>query len=436
MQTEPKTDTAPLSMRRNFGWNLAGNVIYAACQWGMLVVVAKAGSVDLVGRFILGLAVAAPVILFGNLQLRIIQATDAENKRTFADYYNLRLLTNAAALAVIIGIALFARVPAESRAVIIAIGIAKAIEAISDIIFGLFQKMEMMDRVARSMIVKGIASLGAFAAVMYATGSLLAAVASLAAVRLLVLVFYDMRNARAVSMESHEVLGRLVVRLDLMRDARRTLLNLAFTALPLGAAALLTSLFANIPRYFVQHFHGESLLGYFAAIAYVIVAGNILANALAQASSARLGKYFAADPSAFCRLLAKLLFFSVVLGTAGVLAVALFGREILTILYQSDYAEHNEVFVWIMGAAALLYPMWFLNYAMTAAGRLKVQTVLSIAAVLAVAAGCLLLVPERGIVGAAIAMFFANGVRLAGSLAVNVLFITARFRAQSKTVGA
>jgi hypothetical protein len=34
------------------------------------------------------------------------------------------------------------------------------------------------------------------------------------------------------------------------------------------------------------------------------------------------------------------------------------------------------------------------------------------------------------------AMFFANGVRLAGSLAVNVLFITARFRAQSGAVGA
>ena len=27
-----------LSLRRNFSWNLVGNVIYAGCQWGMLVV--------------------------------------------------------------------------------------------------------------------------------------------------------------------------------------------------------------------------------------------------------------------------------------------------------------------------------------------------------------------------------------------------------------
>jgi hypothetical protein len=32
---------APLSLRRNFSWTLAGNVVYAGCQWGMLVALAK-----------------------------------------------------------------------------------------------------------------------------------------------------------------------------------------------------------------------------------------------------------------------------------------------------------------------------------------------------------------------------------------------------------
>ena len=30
-----------LSLRVNFAWTLAGTVVYAACQWGVLVVLAK-----------------------------------------------------------------------------------------------------------------------------------------------------------------------------------------------------------------------------------------------------------------------------------------------------------------------------------------------------------------------------------------------------------
>ncbi|NLE39325.1 MAG: hypothetical protein GX621_14995, partial [Pirellulaceae bacterium] len=33
----------PLSLRRNFSWTLAGNLVNAACQWGVIVVLAKLG---------------------------------------------------------------------------------------------------------------------------------------------------------------------------------------------------------------------------------------------------------------------------------------------------------------------------------------------------------------------------------------------------------
>jgi hypothetical protein len=50
-----------LSLRRNFAWTVLGNVTYAACQWGMLVALAKLGSPEMVGQFALGLAIGAPV---------------------------------------------------------------------------------------------------------------------------------------------------------------------------------------------------------------------------------------------------------------------------------------------------------------------------------------------------------------------------------------
>jgi polysaccharide biosynthesis protein PslG len=39
----------PLTLRRNFSWTFIGNVVYTACQWGMLVVLAKLGSSEMRG---------------------------------------------------------------------------------------------------------------------------------------------------------------------------------------------------------------------------------------------------------------------------------------------------------------------------------------------------------------------------------------------------
>src|SRR2546425_157717 len=79
MATGVRTDlVAPRSLRANFSWTLAGNVVYAACQWGMLIVLARLGSPTMLGQFALGLAVTTPVIIFANLQLRAVQTTDAK----------------------------------------------------------------------------------------------------------------------------------------------------------------------------------------------------------------------------------------------------------------------------------------------------------------------------------------------------------------------
>jgi hypothetical protein len=82
-----------LTLRVNFVWTLTGNVFYAACQWGILVVLAKLGTSQMVGEFALALAITAPVVIGAGLSLRGIQATDARSQYRFGDYLLLRLLT-------------------------------------------------------------------------------------------------------------------------------------------------------------------------------------------------------------------------------------------------------------------------------------------------------------------------------------------------------
>ena len=75
-----------LSLRKNFTWTLAGNVVYAGCQWGMLVVLAKLGTPEMLGQFALALAITAPVMMFAYLGLRNVLATDARSEYLFGHY--------------------------------------------------------------------------------------------------------------------------------------------------------------------------------------------------------------------------------------------------------------------------------------------------------------------------------------------------------------
>ena len=169
---------------------------YALCQWGMLSVLAKAGSAGLVGQFALGLAVAAPVFMFANLQLRAVQATDMHGEYRFCDYFTLRVLTTAAGLLMIAGLMSVLHYDRVTRDVILLVATAKSIECMSDVIGGLLQLHERLDQVARSLMIRGVLSLCAFGTAFLCTHSLIACTAAMCVAWLAVLIGYDLRRAR------------------------------------------------------------------------------------------------------------------------------------------------------------------------------------------------------------------------------------------------
>ncbi len=160
----------------------------------MLVVLAKLGTPEMVGQFALGLAITAPVVMFASLELRGIQATDAKREYLFGDYLGLRLITTVLAVLVIMGIVLVSGYRLETALIVFMIGLAKAFEAVSDVFYGLLQQRERMDRIAKSMIIKGPLSLVMMGIGVYLTGSVLGGVIGLVLVWALLLFIYDIRS--------------------------------------------------------------------------------------------------------------------------------------------------------------------------------------------------------------------------------------------------
>lgn len=420
-----------LSLRANFSWTLLGNLVYAGCQWGMLVVLAKLGSPAMVGQFSLGLVVTAPVFMLTNLQLRGVQATDAVREYYFGDYLSLRLITTVLALVIIAGVALTSRYRLEVILVVLMLGLAKAIEAVSDIFYGLLQQHERMDCIARSMIIRGFLSLLLLSAGIWLTGSLFWGVLGLAVGWAVVLLGYDLPNGVLVLRGVPGQWGSISVLTDLMMASHclrelRILVSLARKALPLGVVMMLISLNTNIPRYFIEQSQGVYHLGVFAALAYLIVAGSTVVGALGQSASPRLAKYYAAgNGSAFRDLLLKLTCIGVLMGIAGTLLARVAGQEILTLLYQPEYAAHSDVFVLLMISAGLGFVASFLGYGMTAARYFRVQLPFFLVVTGTTALACAWMIPSRGLYGAAIALIISSVVQFIGSGAILVYALRA-----------
>jgi len=423
----------PLTLRRNFSWTFTGNLVYAASQWGMLVLLAKLGSPEMVGQFTLGLAVTAPVIMLTNLQLRGIQATDAKGDYVFSDYLGLRLIGTGLALLIIAGITLKAGYRWETSLVILAIALAKAFESISDVFYGLIQQHERMDRIAIALMIKGPLSLLLLGIGVSLTGSVVGGAIGLAIAWGLVLCGWDIRNGRLILKNSSH--GREEGQDLLVADAepansqnplyprwhQKTLSKLVLLALPLGFVMMLISLNTNIPRYFIERYLGERELGIFAAMSYLMVVGQMVVSALAESASPRLAKYYATGNStAFRTLLFKLVGVGLMLGMAGVFVAVVAGKPILTLLYKPEYAERSDLFAWLMVAAGMGYVSSFLGYGMTAARYFQVQMPLFVLVTGSSAIACFWLIPRQGLRGAAIALILGAIIQAVFSLGVIV----------------
>jgi len=159
-----------------------------------------------------------------------------------------------------------------------------------------------------------------------------------------------------------------------------------------------------------------------------MVMGNTVVEALGQSASPRLAKYcMENDQAAFRALLFKVAGISVLLGGSGVLAALLGGREILTILYSPEYAEHAEIFLWLTVAAAISYPNSPLNYGLVALRQLPLQSLLNAANTVLVCGLSFMLIPRMGMLGAVIIF----GVSSALLIVLKVGVVERQFRSQS-----
>lgn len=415
-----------LSLKRNFSWTLLGNVVYAGSQWAWLVVIAKMSDVATAGVFALGLAIATPVIVLANMNLRVVQANDVREQYRFGHYLALRLAATLLALCIIAGILVASPYAPASKLVVGAVALFKAMESFSDVLYGLQQQHERMDCIAKSMLLRGPLSVLALALGLYGHGSVLWGALGIVLAWGVVVLLYDIPNGRRLLHAQNPCADRAGWGMRRFGIAPHwdwpVLWRLALYALPVGMVLALVSFNLNIPRYVLEHVVGARALGIFAAIACFAQAGEIVARALGQSATPRLARHYACgERRAFRNLLGKLCLLNVAIGLLVMLVVAFCGRYILTVVYSREYAAiDNTLFMWLMVAALLTNLTGCLGTGVTSMRCFYPQVAAYALNCGVMAAASFVCIRHSGLSGAIIALVISSGVLLLLYLALTI----------------
>ncbi|HNF91699.1 MAG TPA: oligosaccharide flippase family protein, partial [Accumulibacter sp.] len=249
------------SLRKNFSWSLVGNIVYALCQWMMLIIIARLGNARDVGIYSLALAISAPVMLFLGMNLRVAIATDQKHQFNIQDYLALRVCSSTAAVLIISFASFFLyRTESDVLIAIFMVSLMKSVESLSDVCYGFFQKNERNDLISQSLILRGVSTVLLLVPAYVYLGSLTESLGVVLSVWLTILVVFDARKLRNISATGTGHRFRFSQCAGLLK-----------VVYPLGFVALLDSLTPNITRYAVEYFFGLEKLGYFSAIAYLMV---------------------------------------------------------------------------------------------------------------------------------------------------------------------
>lgn len=415
------SSTGKPGLTRNFSWTFAGNVSVAAAQWLMVVVLAKRLGPEAVGQYALATAIATPVLLLANANLRPILATDAAREYSFGEYFALRLATTVGAFAVLLAYAVFGAHLGSFGLTLGLLAVERALAAVVDVFYGLLDREEQMDRVAIGLLLRSVLTLGAFAAGALVHG-LPGALGGAIAVSVLALVVYDLPViARATRAEPGGLRPVWI---------RERLLRLLTMAAPLAVSGSVASLGLLLPRYLLRHQLGERELGIFAALLYPMNVGGLVVTALGYSMMPRMARHFAAgELSAFRRRQLHLVIVGAGFAAAGLLVSAVAGRGVLAILYTHEYATRVDLLLWLMAAAGAGYVATAWDSAMTAARALSAQLPIMLATLAATLLGCLWAIPHYGAIGGAVGMLVGALTRMAGGAWVLHRTLSARARA-------
>lgn len=327
-------------------WNSAAGLLNAGEAVILSMIVTRTNGLADAGVLTLAFAVGNLMMTIGKFGVRSYQATDAEEKFSFSDYFLARVATLFLMAAASIGNAVYGVLQKgyswEKAAVILAVCFIYMVEAIEDVFWGLYQQKQALDAGAKLFIIRWCVILVICIFILAVWHHLTLAVCISAAASLVV---FCLANAF--------VFRRFMQKIGTFRIANT--IQILRQCFPLFLASFFRNYTANAPKYAIDRYLTQEVQACYGFIAMPVFVVELLNGFVYQPSLVQMAvewkerkrKAFRKRVKRQCLILAVI----TILCLAG---VYLCGIPVLSFLYGTDLGAYQMQLVLLLLAGGML----------------------------------------------------------------------------------
>ena len=332
------------NLKRDYFWNTLGVFAQNAVSPLLLIAVTRVNGIFDSGIFSFAFSIAVIFLSLGMWGGRTFQASDAKERFTSQSYIAVRLILSVVMLVGAVAFCLANGYDQFKTSVILVLVLAKVFESISDAVYAVMQVRDSLYRSGISLAVKAVLSMVLFVAIDITTQNLLLASTGLILANILVLAFYDIPTIHK--------LEKNILKNGWTKSSAQAF-KVMMVSLPVFAVTFLAMFSLNIPRYFLDMFHPESV-GYFGILAMPITLLTLAVSFLLQPNVVSLSRlYNTAKFNQFRRVVGKILSATVVITVITLIVTFFIGLPVLHIAFGVDFSNYKlELMIMVAGAGA------------------------------------------------------------------------------------
>lgn len=328
-----------LNFKKNFIWNILGTGFNAFNSLFLMIIVTRINGVNDAGIYAIAFSTACVLYVIGTYVGRVFQVTEKDKTFTDKDFIINRIISISIMIVCTIIFVIVRKYDIYKAIVFILLAIYKALEAFSDVLYGVMQRKDVLYKVGQSYFIKAILTIGVFGIVDLLTKNLIISCVSIIIVWISVGCLYDIPTVRKMLNNR----GKLVF---------SNSLKIFKTGLYIFLITFMSIYVLNAPKYAIDEIMDDTYQAIFGIIVMpstaICLFGQFLIhpylNKFAELNENK--KYKEIE-----KLQTKIISYIFLFGIVSAIIAFFIGIPVLQIIYGIDLGGYREMLVAIIIAA-------------------------------------------------------------------------------------
>lgn len=327
----------------------------AFIQLAIVIIISRILGAEGAGHYALAQSYIMPAFFLGLFALKT-QYIIAQKTPDLGHYLGLRIFGASVIFAFAIILTFVLETPFIAL-LALSLALVKFSDGFVDIFIGVFQRANDPAFIAKTALSRLAILLSVFVGIFMLTHNMVLAFFALALAGMIHIFFIEYRWCKRNAPIKNKIFDFSVSAID----ARKALIK---NGLPIALAVLLGAAQVSVIRILLEEFHGAVILGQFSAALQIVLMGNVIIIACAQAFMPSLSKHFTErNFKNFLKILISLAGFVFACVALGTIISMIIGNWLMAFIFGHDFQNLG----WLLVVAGLSSLPLFLNAIFTQA---------------------------------------------------------------------